>query len=1049
MNDLLMQYCQNIEKRFKSNISTEHSYRGDLQDLLQSLTKGIEVTNEPKRQKCGAPDFILQKKEVPICYIETKDINIDLDKIEKSEQIKRYSNSLDKLILTNYLEFRFINCSKKVSEIKIAEVKNNKFNILSNNFESLINYIKDFCELKGQPIKSSEKLAKIMASKTRLMEDVFYKALTTEDEDITLKDQFAAFKKYLIHDLNEKSFADMYAQTIAYGLFAARLYDTTIEDFSREEAVSLIPRSNPFLRSLFNYVAGIDLDSRVKWIVNDLAYVFSATNVKTLLYDFVKSSGKQDPFLHFYETFLSAYDAKLRKSRGVYYTPEPVVNFIVRAVDDILKDEFNLKEGLADTTKIEIKTEEQGVGKIKKQIHKVQILDPATGTGTFLCEVIKQIHKKFENQEGIWSSYVENELIPRLNGFEILMSPYTMCYLKLEMVLRATGYEPKNEKKQKRLRVFLANALEEAHPDTGTVFAFNLSNEAKEANLIKKETPVMVVLGNPPYSISSSNKNKWIDVLIKNYKKDLNEKKLNLDDDYIKFIRYGEYFIEKNEKGILAYISNNSFIDGITHRQIRKHLLETFNKIYILDLHGSGKKNEIAPDGTKDENVFDIQQGVSINILIKTNNSKKYAEVHHFDLYGLREIKYEALFNNSINSLKWTKLNYKEPYFFFVPKDLTLSNSYKEYCSIYELFLDVNNGIKTDRDSLFIDFSSKKLESRMTALLSGDISPTFIDTYRVKDSGSYKITQKINGKKYDSKFVKQIQYRPFDNRFIYYDPKIISRSAKKVMPNILKGSIALLSCRQQSTFDFQHILVTNILSEVCTVSLQTKETSYAFPLYRYAETNGQKKIEGLTERTPNLNQEIVKKIAGRIGLSFTNEKEDKNNTFAPIDILNYIYAVLHSPTYRKKYKEFLKIDFPRVPYPKDKQIFLKLVKLGEKLRKIHLLECKAVENYITSYPIDGNNLITRKITKKDYEIINKKNSLGRIWINDKQYFDKVPIVAWEFYIGGYQPAQKWLKDRTGRILNYEDILHYQKIVVALTETSKIMKEIDLIDFEQK
>jgi predicted helicase len=457
----------------------------------------------------------------------------------------------------------------------------------------------------------------MMAAKARLLQDILEQAVESDEQtqaNTSLKAQYETFKDILIHDLKPKGFADIYAQTLAYGMFAARLNDDTIDTFSRQEAAELIPKSNPFLRKLFGYVAGPDIDERIKPTVENLAEVFRHTNVEELLKNFGNSTQTNDPIIHFYETFLAEYDPKLRKSRGVWYTPEPVVSFIVRAVDDILKTEFGLTQGLADTTKTKIKVDVQG--KMQEQeVHKVQILDPATGTGTFLAEVVKYIYNtNFKQMQGMWSSYVDEHLIPRLNGFELLMASYAMAHLKLSMLLAETGYKAKTDQ---RLNVYLTNSLEEHHKDTGTIFSSWLSAESNEANRIKRDVPVMCVIGNPPYSVSSSNKGEWIQNLIKDYKKDLNEKKLNLDDDYIKFIRYGQHYIEKNGEGILAYISNNSFIDGITHRQMRKNLLETFDKIYILDLHGNSKKKETAPDGGKDENVFDIMQGVSINIFVK------------------------------------------------------------------------------------------------------------------------------------------------------------------------------------------------------------------------------------------------------------------------------------------------------------------------------------------------------------------------------------------------------------------------------------------------
>ncbi|MDZ4204409.1 MAG: N-6 DNA methylase, partial [Bacteroidales bacterium] len=608
----LDQYIDNINQKFKAGNATEHTFRGILEQLIESIVPTIRATNEPKRQSCGAPDYILTKKDIPVGFIEAKDIgDKDLEGAKKTgnkEQFDRYKASLNNLIFTDYLDFHLYREGQFVTKIAIGEVTEKGIKPLTANFDRFENLIKDFCTHIGQTIKSSKKLAEMMAGKARLLSEVIEKALTsdeTHNEDSTLKDQMNAFKQILIHDITPKGFADVYAQTIAYGMFAARSHDPSLETFSRQEAYELIPKSNPFLKKLFGYIAGLDVDDRIKWIVDDLVSIFIACNVDEILKNYGKSTKMEDPIIHFYETFLSEYDPKLRKARGVWYTPAPVVNFIVRAVDDILKTEFDLPQGLADTSKTKIKVDAQGK-KIEQEVHKVQILDPATGTGTFLAEVIKHIYKKFDGQQGIWSNYVETHLLPRLNGFELLMASYAMAHLKLDLLLTETGYKPT---KDQRFRVYLTNSLEEYHQDTGTLFANWLSTEANEANHIKRDTPVMCVIGNPPYAVSSTNKGEWIQNLISDYKKDLNEKKINLDDDYIKFIRYGQHFIDKNGSGILAYISNNSFIDGITHRQMRKNLLTSFDKVYIIDLHGSAKKNESALDGGKDENVFDIQQG--------------------------------------------------------------------------------------------------------------------------------------------------------------------------------------------------------------------------------------------------------------------------------------------------------------------------------------------------------------------------------------------------------------------------------------------------------
>jgi predicted helicase len=626
-------YLSKINQRYLTGISREHSYRGDLQALLEILLPGVLVTNEPAHIACGAPDYILTKAHIPLGYIEAKDIGKPLDSKDYKEQFERYKNSLNNLIFTDYLEFRFFRDGLQVASIRLADIKNGQLQPKPEEFAHFVDLMKDFAAYSGQTIKSPSKLASMMAGKARLLANIIENALTKdekEDANSSLKDQMDAFKSILLHDIDAEQFADIYAQTIAYGMFAARLHDETLDTFSRQEAAELIPHSNPFLRKLFHYIAGYDLDERITWIVDSLADIFRAADVRSILANFGKATRQTDPIIHFYETFLAEYDPKLRKSRGVWYTPEPVVDFIVRAVDDILKTDFNLPMGLADTSKTTIQVEVpivKGKGKtnytqlekVDKEVHKVQMLDPATGTGTFLAAVIKHIHQKFKGQQGVWSQYVEEHLIPRVHGFEILMASYAMAHLKLDLLLKETGYKPK---KQPRLNIYLTNSLEESHPDTGTLFATWLAQEANEANHIKRENPIMVVMGNPPYSVSSSNKGDWIQRLVADYKKDLNEKNIQpLSDDYIKFIRYGSHFIEKNGEGILAYISNNSFIDGVIHRQMRKHLLETFDKIYILDLHGNSKKKETAVDGSKDENVFDIMQGVSINIFVKLKNN--------------------------------------------------------------------------------------------------------------------------------------------------------------------------------------------------------------------------------------------------------------------------------------------------------------------------------------------------------------------------------------------------------------------------------------------
>jgi len=1068
----LEQYIDNIDKRYRLGNATEHTFRGDLQQLLESLVPTIRATNEPKRQSCGAPDYILTKKDIPVGFIEAKDIgDKDLDGTKKTgnkEQFDRYKASLNNLIFTDYINFHLYREGDFITKIAIAEITDKGIKPLPENFGNFENLIKDFCVHVGQTIKSSKKLAEMMAGKARLLSDIIEKSLTSDvknQANSTLKEQMLAFKEILIHDITPQGFADVYAQTIAYGMFAARLHDPTLSNFSRQEAAELIPKSNPFLRKLFGYIAGPDIDDRIKWVVENLSEIFVACNVEKILNNYGKATKMEDPIIHFYETFLSEYDPKLRKSRGVWYTPQPVVNFIVRAVDDILKSEFDLPQGLADTSKTTIKVNTQtadkrsatGYKQMEQEVHKVQILDPATGTGTFLAEVVKHIHKKFQGQQGIWSNYVETHLLPRLNGFELLMASYAMAHLKLDLLLTETGFRPTSNQ---RFKVYLTNSLEEHHQDTGTLFANWLSTEANEANYIKRDTPVMCVIGNPPYSGESANKGEWIMSLMDDYKKEPGGKeKLKernpkwINDDYVKFLRYGQHFIEKNGSGVLAFINPHGFLDNPTFRGMRWHLLKTYDKIYTIDLHGNSKKKETSPDGSADVNVFDIQQGVSINVFVKTGKKKPNAlgKVYHYDLFGKREFKYNFLTDNSLKGVPFVELPNKAPDYFMVQKNFELENEYEKGFKTSELFPINSLGIATARDKFTIHQRKLEVSSTINEFLTLSDEESRIKFNLGKDARDWKVKYaKADLEKFfpDKGTFTKIAYRPFDYKWTYYTGESKGFHCfprGEVMKNLLHDNLAVNLIRRSRSNSFILPFITKEIVDKSIIS--TLDNSNTFPLYLYPASNRQQSIEHTAERKPNLNPEIVNQIAEKLGLTFTHEKETNENTFAPIDILDYIYAVLHSPTYRETYKEFLKIDFPRVPYPKDLDTFWQLVTLGNELRQIHLLESPKVEQYITQYPVDGDNIISRKITKSSPGYVPDNKTHGKVYINNTQYFDKVPLVAWEFYIGGYQPAQKWLKDRKTRKLEFEDILHYQKIIVALNETDRLMKAIAKIEIK--
>lgn len=1026
-------YLDILNRRFQTGISREHSYRGDLQALLMTLLPDILVTNEPARVACGAPDYLLTRNDIPVGYIEAKDIGIDLKNKGLKEQFDRYKAGLSNLIFTDYLDFHFYRDGAFTTSVSLANIIDGKIIAVPENFERFTSLIQNFALTVSQTIKSPTKLAEMMAGKAKLMADVIERSLNADDETDTrsaLKGQMQSFQQMLIHDIQNSGFADIYAQTIAYGMFAARYHDPTLPTFSRQEAATLIPRSNPFLRRLFQDIAGYDLDDRLVWIVDELVNIFLAADVAVIMSNFGKSTKQEDPVVHFYETFLAAYNPALRKARGVWYTPQPVVNFIVRAVDDILKTEFNLPQGLADTSKVKIKTKHvtkattDRNSKVKeveteREVHKVQILDPATGTGTFLAEVVRHIYKKFEGQQGIWSNYVSQHLIPRLNGFELLMASYAMAHLKMDMLLTETGYQSTSDQ---RFRIFLTNSLEEAHPDSRTLFSSWLSDEADQANAVKRDTPVMVVMGNPPYSGESANKGEWIMKLMEDYKKEPGGKeKLKernpkwINDDYVKFLRHGQHYIEKNGSGILAFINPHGFLDNPTFRGMRWNLLKTYDKIYTIDLHGNSKKKETSPDGSADVNVFDIMQGVSINVFVKTGNKKadELGKVFHFDLYGKREFKYDFLSENSLNTIEYKQLENLSPNYFFVQKNFSEQKAFNEGLLINELFVVNTVGIVSANDSILVNNDEGILLNEVQEF--------------------YKIEPK-------RQLCNKISYRPFDEKYIYYDLKLVGRAREKVMKHFIGNeNVGLNWIRPMSSkYEFS-IFISKNITDQCSAGNKSAGAgiSYIAPLYLYPEINIQQTLKGEIKRVPNLKSEIIKQFAEGLSLTFTNEKAIGENTFAPIDLLDYIYAILHSTSYRETYKEFLKIDFPRVPYPTDAEEFWRLVNIGGELRRVHLLESEQSEKYITQYPVNGDNVV-RKI---HFDLANDQNT-GKVWINETQYFEHVPKSAWEFYIGGYQPAQKWLKDRKGSELGFEDILHYQKIIVALTETGRLMEKVD-------
>ncbi len=1016
-------YLAAVQAEAARGVATEHTFRPALKALLETLDQGIAATNEPRRIACGAPDFQVTRGNLPVGHIEAKDLHVDLDKELRSAQMARYLKALPNLILTNYLEFRWFVNGELREQARIGRRDKHGKVLREHEGEGdLRRLLAGFLAQEPPVVGTPRDLALRLAELARLTRGLIAETFAREGERGELHEQYEAFRKALIPGLDANEFADMYAQTLAYGLFAARVSQPASTNFTRYSAAQLLPRTNPFLSKLFYEIAGPDLDDRIAWAVDDIAALLARANMDEILRDFGKRTRQEDPVVHFYETFLAAYDAKMRESRGVYYTPEPVVSFIVRSVDHLLRTRFGKALGLADQDTL--------------------ILDPATGTATFLYFVVEQIYTTLRQHglEAGWNSYVgegPRSLLRRLFGFELLMAPYAVAHLKLGLQLREKGYDfARNE----RLGVYLTNALDEGVPaQLAMPFARYIAEESAAAAEVKSSKPIMVVLGNPPYSGHSENNSRFIRGLIDDYMKvdgaPLGERNPKwLQDDYVKFIRFGQWRIGQTGEGVLAYISNNGYLDNPTFRGMRQSLMQSFDDIYILNLHGNANKKERAPDGGPDENVFDIRQGVAIALFVKRRSAAKpqaSATIHYADLWGVRAGKYAALAEHDIAAIEWATLLPSKPFYLFVPQDIDLREEYERYVEVLTIFPITTVGVVTGQDGKVI---SKDREELALAAPSMSLS---------------------------EEAIKPILYRPFDNQYILYDPSVVTRGRFSVMHNVVAGTnIGLIFMRQVALQDnYSHFGVSEHPVDNRAFYSNKGIMSYA-PLYLYPSAEKKQSQASLFDdasdegagpggRRANLSAEFIKALTAKLGIAWVPDgRGDRRSTIGPEDVFHYAYAVFHSPTYRTRYAELLKIDFPRLPLTSDLALFADLAALGAELVDLHLLR---IPGAVPPDAVGGNgghpalvNLRTRfvggganMVEKVSYDAAEQ-----RVHISKTHYFAGVDPTTWEFRVGGYQVLDKWLKDRKGRALSFDDLLHYQRVVVALMETQRVMAAID-------
>ncbi|TSC90375.1 MAG: N-6 DNA methylase [Microgenomates group bacterium Gr01-1014_5] len=1069
----------------------EESYYRSLCEFLEAYGSGkeylhmlnISATSNPNSESIGEgigfPDIEVRQNRRLVGYVEVKTPDENIDNPAYSTQFIKYRESLENVIFTNFKKWILYTWDKDGKPQKTEEAEWDYHQDLGT--EQLKKLLTIFFEGQSYQAKTPHQLAIALARKTRLLSQQVEEALIAKNPDKKLVDLKKTFEKTLIQDISDHQFANIFAETIAYSLFLAKLehYEKgSNEDFSLRTAVDFLPKNVPIFKDLYQLTGGRvePITQGIYKATEILIEQLNFADIERIYKKLVEHKPGEDPVIQFYEPFLSEYDPEERKARGVYYTPKPVVDYIVRCVDHILKNKFDKKKGLGDES--------------------VQVLDPATGTGTFLMSVIQNIYADIEKEnkplgeEAIkrkFKDVVSNHILKHLYGFELLVAPYAIAHLKLTLELERLGFnfsmtEDDQDKENDRLKIFLANTLDDPNQPPHSLFGFeSITDESEKARLVKKNEPILVITGNPPYSnYGQMNQGDWILNLLQDYKKDLIEKKINLDDDFIKFIRFAQWKLEHTGQGIFAMITSSTFIDGITHRQMRKSLLETFDEIYIYNLHGNIRRNEVAPNGIDDENVFQIMTGVSINFFIKYPEKKLETIVKSSELWGTRSKKFEVLLDEEFNNTKWQTVNYLEfndkfrntvwgkkfgsDLNFFVHKGLDAIIEYGNFWGISDIFPEKGLGLKTERDNLTIHFSKMDLENVINDFRNLDENSLRIKYGLGSDSRDWKINyakKDLHEHMEDENYISEFNYRQFDTRYIWYSGKtrgFIGTPGFAMMRQFQnKMNLGLISSRTvYGSESWQDIFVTSKMFEFGIMASRPGNSAPVFPLYLYEQKSSQISLlgvgSGMASRV-NISSEFIKEFSGKLGLVFVETGQgDLENNFGPEDVFYYTYAVFHSPTYRTRYAELLKIDFPRVPLTKNKELFKKLIKKGNELVNLHLLGENPFDKTETIFDdtskwgvrIDGNkpeDIDDWKIVAISYDEKTK-----RIFVNSGQYFEGIEKEVWEFMVGGYQVLEKWLKDRkkAGRTLSYEDQIQYIKISVSLRESLRIMKEIDEI-----
>nr|MBC7243800.1 N-6 DNA methylase [Chloroflexota bacterium] len=1023
-------YFKELHAVAQQGDAREESFYPALANMLKTFAdatgrKHIRVTTLPKPTDAGNPDFRLWNGTDRIVgYVEAKKPTEErLDEIEQSEQLTRYRATFPNLILTNFFEFRLYRNGERIQTVLAARpfvlTRLHTTPVLEKG-DDLRTLLDRFLDFSLPQSFTAESLAVELAKRTRFLRDVVAQQLAQEkDAPGVLTGFFEAFQTYLIGALTPEDFADLFAQTITYGLFAART--RAGDGFNRRAAFDAIPHTIGVLRDLFRFISLGELPEQLAWCVDDIAEVLAVADVPGILDRYYHEGKGSDPIVHFYETFLAQYDPAERERRGVYYTPEPVVGYIVRSLRGILKTHFGKRDGLASDD--------------------VTLLDPAAGTMTFIARAAERAVAEFVAKygQGGRADFIRRHILKNFYAFELMMAPYAIGHLKMSFFLDEFDYHLADNE---RMPFYLTNTLDMSELEGSKLPG--LSSLAEESHLalqVKRDTPILVILGNPPYSGHSANTGAWIRGLIETYKqvdgKPLGEKNPKwLQDDYVKFLRFAQWKIEQAGRGVVGMITNHGYLDNPTFRGMRQSLMRTFDEIYVLDLHGNSLKKETAPDGSKDENVFDIRQGVAIAFFVKRGGkTKSDAVVRHADLYGSREAKYEWLKAHDIADTGWRELKPKLPFYLFVPQSEAYFEHYSRFPSVNNVFVESNTGLIAGRDRLAIQFSRDEVWH--TVLTFSQMPPELArQAFQLgKDARDWSITaaqKDLNTFGFNKERIVPILYRPFDVRYTYYTGRnkgFLRWCYPHFMRHMLAGeNVGLVTARQMDTSGIQQVFVANSVIDAHSIT-SAVSISYLFPLYLYPDTSKKDLFSKPEpdEREPNLDPTVVAALASAYGWEPT-----------PEDIFHYVYAVLYAPTYRTKYAEFLRMDFPRIPFTADAELFRQLAALGERLVALHLLKSPELDPPIARFQGEGDG----KVIVSGKKGLRYDAERKRVYINPNQYFEGVPPEVWAYQIGGYQVCHKWLKDRRDRTLTLDDIRTYCRIVTALARTIELQQEID-------